>query len=64
MASKKEVKTVRLKRLEGKLAVIEKSEEYLRNELSRLNSKERVIRDKISKEKKAIALVNRARRLR
>ena len=64
MKTKKEVKTARLRRLEGKLALIQKTGDYLENELKRIGDKGAVLRDKIRKEKKAIALVNRAKRLR
>ena len=64
MASKKEVKTVRLRRFEEKLVLIQKSKNYLENELKKIRDKESVLRDKISKEKKAIALVTRAKKLR
>ena len=64
MKTKKEIKTVRLRRLEGKLALIQKTENYLGNELKKIRDKESILRNKISKEKKAIALVNRAKRLR
>ena len=64
MKTKKEIKTVRLRRLEGKLALIQKSGDYLENELKKIRDKESILRDKIRKEKKAIALVTRAKRLR
>ena len=64
MKMKKEAKTVRLRRLEGKLAIIEKTENYLENELRKVKDKEAVLREKIRKEKKAISLVNRAKKLR
>ncbi|MEK9207808.1 MAG: hypothetical protein AAB922_04950 [Patescibacteria group bacterium] len=64
MASKKEVKTVRLRRFEEKLVLIQKSKNYLENELKKIRDKESVLRDKISKEKKAIVLVTRAKKLR
>jgi predicted nucleic acid-binding Zn-ribbon protein len=61
---KKEVKTVRLRRLEQNLALIQKSENYLEDELRKIREKEAYIRDKISKEKKAISLISRAKKLR
>jgi sugar diacid utilization regulator len=64
MKAKKEVKTARLKSFEGKLALIMKFKNYLENELERIRNRESFIRGKISKEKKAISLVNRAKKLR
>ena len=52
MESKKEVKTIRLKRFEGKLALIQKSKNYVEDELKKIRDKERYIKDKIGKEKK------------
>ena len=62
--AQKEVKTVRLRRLEEKLILIQKSKNYVENELEKIRGREAFLRDKISKEKKAISLVNRAKRLR
>lgn len=64
MGQKKEIKTIRLKRLEGKLAIIIKSRNYVENELKRVRNEENYIKEKIRKEKKAIMLVNRAKKLR
>lgn len=64
MVQKKEMKTVRLRKLEGKLALLEKSRNYVEGELKKIREKENYIRDKIRKEKKAILLVNKAKRLR
>ena len=64
MAQKKEVKTVRLRRFEYKLSLIQKSRVYVENELKKIREKETFTRGKIRKEKKAIALVNRAKKLR
>jgi len=64
MESGKEVKTTRLKKLEGKLSLILKSKNYIENELRRIRDKEKETREKISKEKKAISLINRAKKLR
>ena len=60
----KEMKTARLKRLETKLLFIEKSKAYLEKELVKIRVKEKIIKEKISKEKKAIALVIKAKKLR
>jgi len=62
--AKKEIKTVRLRRFEYKLSLIQKSRTYVENELKKIREKEAFIRGKIRKEKKAITLVNRAKRLR
>ena len=64
MESKKEKKTVRLRRLEEKLLFVEKSKNYLEKELEKIRGKEADIRSKISKERKAISLVNMAKKLR
>ena len=64
----KEVKKVltsnRLMHFMQKLSTVQKSKKYIEKELPRLRDKEWSLRDKIKKEKKAIALVNRARKLR
>jgi len=44
--------------------LIQKSRTYVENELKKIREKEAFIRGKIRKEKKAITLVNRAKRLR
>ena len=62
--AKKEVVSGRLMHLQENLKVVLKSKDYLERELPRLRDRESSLRDKISKEKKAIALVNRAKRLR
>lgn len=64
MKTKGEVKTARLKSFEGKLILLLKSKNYLENELEKVRNKESYIRNKISKEKKAISLINKARKLR
>lgn len=64
MKSKKEAKTVRLRRLEDKLALVQKTENYLEEELKKIRDKGAVLREKIRKEKKAISLANRAKSLR
>jgi len=63
--AKKELrKSNRLKRLEGKLSVTQKSKEYLERELSTIKGKEEKLKDKIRKEKQAISLIDRAKKLR
>ena len=64
MKPKEEVKTVRLKRLEGKLILILKSKRYLESELEKIRNKENYVKNNINKEKKAISLINKAKRLR
>jgi hypothetical protein len=64
MEQKKEIKTVRLKRLEEKLALIQKTKDYLENELRKVREKEAYTRDKMGKERQAIVLVNKAKKLR
>jgi len=61
---KKVVTSNRLLHFMQKLVTIEKSKKYIEKELPRLREKEWNLRDKIKKERKAIALVNRARKLR
>jgi hypothetical protein len=60
----KEVKSNRLKKLEKKLGIIEKSKEYLEKELSKIREKEKILREKMLKERRAIALTNKAKILR
>ena len=64
MITKKNGETVRLRRLEEKLSLIQKSENYLKNELKKIRDKGAVLRNKIGREKKAIFLVNKAMKLR
>ena len=61
---KKEEKTSRLKKLEGKFLLDEKSKKYLQKELSRIMNKEEKLREKIRKEKQAILFSGRAKKLR
>ena len=61
---KKEEKTSRLKKLEGKFLLAEKSKKYLQKELSRIMNKEEKLREKTRKEKQAILFSNRAKKLR
>jgi predicted nucleic acid-binding Zn-ribbon protein len=64
MEPEKELKTKRLRKLEEKLSFILKSKCYVENEIKKIREKEKETREKISKEKKAIYLVNRAKKLR
>ena len=61
---RKEVTSARLENFRARLAMIDKSKKYLEKELPRLRDRESDLRKKISKERKAIYLVNRAKRLR
>jgi len=63
-SEKKEEKTSRLKKLEGRFLLAEKSKRYLQKEFSRIMNKEEKLREKIRKEKRAILFSNRAKRLR
>lgn len=64
MKGKKVEMTSRLKKLLEKILVAEKSERYLSAELSKIREIKKKLVDKIRKEKKAISLVNQAKRLR
>ncbi|GAI99280.1 unnamed protein product [marine sediment metagenome] len=64
MKTKEEVKSNRLKALEKKFAIIEKSKNYLEQELFKIRDIEKKLREKIRKEKKAISLLNMAKKLR
>lgn len=57
-------KTSRLKKLEGKFSLDERSKKYLQKELSRIMGKEEKIKEKIRKEKQAILFSEKAKRLR
>ena len=61
---KKEVSSARLENFKERLKIIQKSKAYLENELPKIREREERLRKKISKEKKAISLINRAKRLR
>jgi len=61
---KKEVKSNRLKEFEKRLSIIQKSKNYLEKELFKIKDKEKKLRERITKEKKAISLVNKAKTLR
>ncbi len=64
MEKNKEVKSSYLKRLEKKLIGIEKSENYLMEEISKIRQKKAKLKEKIKKEKRAISLMNRAKKIR
>jgi predicted nucleic acid-binding Zn-ribbon protein len=64
MEIKKGKKSTRLKNLEGKLKIIEKSKHYLEKELLNITGKKRKLEEKIRKEKEAIAFSEKARKLR
>ena len=57
-------KSNRLKKLEKNLKIIDKYERYLEGEFSKARLKEGKVREKMRKEKKAIMLSIRAKRLR
>ena len=61
---KKEVKSARLKKFEGKFRIAEKSRNYLEKELCKVKEEQEKLRLRISKEKQAINFMNRAKRLR
>ena len=54
----------RLKKLLENLLIAEKSGRYFEGELSKIREQERRLREKIRKERKAISLINQAKRLR
>ncbi len=60
----KEVKTTRLKEFEKKLLIIKKTKAYLEKEILKIRDKETKMKEKIMKEKQAISLVNKAKKLR
>ena len=62
--ARKEAVSNRLRNFQQKLAIVGKSKDYLERELPRLRERKAYLKEKISKEKKAIALVNRAKKLR
>lgn len=64
MGKRKGVTSGILRNLEEKLKIVRKTKLYLQKELPRLREKEVVLRQKIGKERKAIALMNRAKKLR
>ena len=61
---KEVVNSVRLENFRQALRNVLKSIGYIQKELPRLRESESVLKTKISREKKAISLVNRAKRLR
>ena len=58
------MKSSRLEKFEKNLQIIEKTKNYLERELSTIRNKQEKLRKKISTEKQAIYLSNRAKRLR
>ncbi len=64
MEIKKEVKSGRLEQLEKELVKIEKSKVYLKKELFKINEREKVLKEKKKREKKAISLSNTVKKLR
>jgi hypothetical protein len=60
----KEGKTARLKQLKEKFNVLDRSKRYLEKELANIIGKKKVLGEKIRKEKQAIALAGRVKRLR
>ena len=64
MKKEEVIKTSCLKKLEKKLAIIEKSKDYLATELSKIRAEETELKGKIRKEKEAVSLMNKAKRLR
>ncbi|MBU2562488.1 MAG: hypothetical protein KKF68_02400 [Nanoarchaeota archaeon] len=61
---KKSEKSNLLKKLEGKIVIVDKTKNYLKEETSKIRKEEEKLKRKISKEKKAISLINRAKKLR
>ena len=61
---KEVVNSVRLENFRQALRNVLKSIGYIQKELPRLRENESILKKKISKEKKAISFVNRARKLR
>ena len=61
---KKGATSQRLRNFLARLVMIGKSKKYLENELVKVREKEPGLRKKISKERKAVSLINRAKRLR
>jgi hypothetical protein len=64
MKTEEVIKTSRLEKLEKKLGVIEKSKNYLETELSKIKAQEAELKEKTRKEKQALSLMNKAKRLR
>ncbi len=64
MKKEEVIKSSRLEKLKKKLAIIEKSKDYLQTELSKIRAEETELKGKIRKEKEAVTLTNRAKRLR
>jgi len=64
MKTEEVIKTSRLEKLEKKLVIIEKSKNYLEKELSKVKTEEAELKGKIRKEREAVSLTNKAKRLR
>ena len=64
MKTEEVIKTSRLEKLEKKLVIIEKSKNYLETELSKVKTEEAELKGKIRKEREAVSLTNKAKRLR
>jgi len=61
---KRDEKSSRLKKFEKQLSIIRKSKNYLEKELSKIRDKEDTLEEKIRKEKKAILLTKKVKKLR
>lgn len=61
---KKAVKSSRLKKFERKFKIIDKTGNYIEKELFKNKKEKERLREIIAKEKKAISLTNKAKRLR
>jgi hypothetical protein len=64
MKKERVVKTSRLKDLENKIGIIEKSKDYLMKELSKIRVRETELKERLRKEKQAVSLMNKAKKLR
>ena len=64
METEEMIKTSRLEKLEKKLVIIEKSKNYLGTQLAKIRAEEAELKGKIRKEKEAVSLMNKAKRLR
>lgn len=64
MEIKKEVKSGRLEQLEKELIKIAKSKVYLKKELFKINEREKVLKERKRRERKAISLSNTVKKLR
>ena len=64
MKTEEVIKTSRLEKLEKKFEVTAKSKNYLETELSKIRIQETELKAQIRKEKEAVSLMNKAKRLR